>query len=256
MSRSQSTSDPSSAGHSSARERYQILDWDSDFFGLRVARISEPRLTARELSVLLLELKRSHTRLVYWPSDRKVDGDVIKKLHGHLADVKTTFAIDFGTLDLDQCVATDIVEIYTQSMPMAGIVDLAIQSGEQSRYATDPNIPREKFVDLYTIWIKRSLKKEIAAEVMIIPGDDRVRGMITLGEKNGRGDIGLIAVDRDSRGKRYGEKLVRAAQRWFVDNGYELGQVVTQGKNIPACNLYKKCGYHVETVEFFYHFWL
>lgn len=235
---------------------YQILDWDSDFFGVKVARITDPGLTAQKLTDLLSELKRKCIKLVYWPSERERDNDEAKGLCGHLVDIKTTFVIDFRSFDLDSFISTDIVEPYSLSMPIADIEDLAIQSGEYSRFAIDPHLPREQFVSLYKTWINRSLSKEIASEVLVIRDAGRVVGMVTLGEKDGRGDIGLIAVDASCRGKKYGEKLVRAAQRWFVKNGYVFGQVVTQGMNSPACNLFKKCGYSTEKAEYFYHFWL
>ena len=85
---------------------------------------------------------------------------------------------------------------------------------------------------------------------------DQLRPVSFDWKKNKVRDIGLIAVNRNYRGKRFGEMLVRHAQYWFINNGYNIGQVVTQGTNIPACNLYKKCGYSVEKVEYFYHFWL
>ena len=236
--------------------QYQILDWDSDFFSVTVARITEPVLNEQKLSELHSELKAKGVNLVYWPSSREFEGEIVKRFGGILADTKMTFAMDFRSLNPEEFVSTDIVQAYTQSMPISDLEDLAIQSGEYSRFVVDQNIPRDKFVSLYNIWINRSLSKDIAEEVLVIREGKRVVGMVTLGNKNGRGDIGLIAVDRNCRGKQYGEKLVRAAQRWFIENGYGFGQVVTQGMNIPACNLYKKCGYSVEKVEYFYHFWL
>jgi dTDP-4-amino-4,6-dideoxy-D-galactose acyltransferase len=84
----------------------------------------------------------------------------------------------------------------------------------------------------------------------------RIAGMITLGEKNGRGDIGLIAVNPASRGKGYGEALVRSAHRWFIRQGFHEAQVVTQRRNSSACHLFEKCGFSVEKIEHYYHFWL
>jgi len=236
--------------------RYQILDWDSNFFGIRVGRIIQSHLETKELSEILSELQKHQVRLAYWPSDRKIEVDLATKLGGFLADRKTTFAMDFRSVDFDKIISTDIVEPYTVSMSMADLEGLAIQSGEYSRFAIDPNLPNDKFVSLYKIWVNRSVRKEIASEVLLIRDCDQIVGMITLGEKNARGDIGLIAVDGNYRSNKHGEKLVRAAQRWFAAHGYEYGQVVTQGQNTPACNLYKKCGYSVEQVEYFYHFWL
>jgi dTDP-4-amino-4,6-dideoxy-D-galactose acyltransferase len=80
--------------------------------------------------------------------------------------------------------------------------------------------------------------------------------MATLGDKNERGDIGLLAVAADKRGQGLGIQIVNGALQEFKAKGYELAQVVTQQDNIPACRLYERCGFTVEKVENFYHFWL
>jgi len=235
---------------------YQILDWDTNFFGITVARINKKKLSKQELLNVLLKLKANNIRLVYYLSDHFVEKNIIKEFNGNLADHKTTFSIDFKLQDWSKDPLDYVVEPYSQSSPIKDMEDLAVQSGKYSRFSVDKNIPREKFLTLYTTWINRSLRKEIAEEVLIIRESNQVVGLITLGNKNGRGDIGLIAVDKKYRGKKYGEKLVRAAQLWFVKNGYNFGQVITQESNVPACNLYKKCGYTLKKVEYFYHFWL
>jgi len=236
--------------------KYKILDWDSDFFGTKVARITEQNLTAEQLTNLIYELQRKFVKLVYWSSDQKYNGNLIKRLSGNLLDNKITFAIDFNTVDLDDFNSSAIVEIYSESMPLSELEDLAVQSGEYSRFAADPNIPHSKYIALYKTWITHSVTKKLAHEVLVIRENKHIVGMITLGENNGRGDIGLIAVNSKQRGKKYGQKLIYAAQQWFVQNEYRFGQIVTQEKNTPACNLYKKCGYSVEKIEYFYHFWL
>ncbi len=236
--------------------KYKMMDWDTNFFGIKVAQISRPRLSTNELSDIISELKRLHVRLVYWASEEEYDEAVAKKLGGCLVDRKTTFSIDFSSVNLKEIASTDIVEPFIYSMPVADLEALAIESGKYSRFAVDPKLPRERFIALYKVWVNKSLSKEISDEVLVIRDGDHVVGMATLGEKDGRGNIGLIAVDSNSRGRKYGEKLVRAAQRWFISKGYEYGHVVTQGQNIPACKLYIKCGYSVEQIKFFYHFWL
>ena len=95
----------------------------------------------------------------------------------------------------------------------------------------------------------------MADAVLVIRESERIVGMISLGNKNGQGQIGLFAVDKGKRDKNYGQALVRTAHNWFIAKGYRIGQVVTQGDNIAACRLYEKCGYRVEKIENFYHFW-
>jgi len=92
--------------------------------------------------------------------------------------------------------------------------------------------------------------------VLVVRRADKVVGMATVGAKDGRGFIGLFAVDADMRGKNVGVSLIYAAQDWTRRMGLRFAQVVTQGENIGACKLYKKCGYRIEKIEYFYHFWI
>lgn len=236
--------------------KYETLDWDTNFFGVKIARIIPTTLDEKELSEILSLLRKNEVQLVYWTSKLKMKEHLINKLGGFLVDTKTTFTIAFRSLDFDKNISTSAIEPFIDSMSINDLECLAIQSGKYSRFFIDPNISHDKFEDLYKIWINRSLQKEIASEVLLIRHFEKIIGMVTLVEEKGRGDIGIIAVDINYRANHYGEKLVRAAQRWFLENGFEYGQVVTQQQNTPACNLYKKCGYKIEKVDFFYHFWL
>ena len=237
--------------------KYKILDWDTSFFGIKIGEITEPLLNIQELNAVLHELRLKETKLVYWSSDKEIYSKQATALSCSLVDKKITLTMSFETIDFNKTVSVDIVERFTEPTPIHELESLAVLSGEHSRFFTDLNFPKDKARSLYKTWIRKSLQKEIASEVLLIRNyDESVVGMITLGEKNGIGDIGLISVDANFRGNSYGEKLVRASQRWFMENGYKHGQVVTQEINIPALNLYKKCGYSIEKIEYFYHIWI
>jgi dTDP-4-amino-4,6-dideoxy-D-galactose acyltransferase len=235
---------------------YHILDWDTQFFGIRVAKIIPAIREWEQIREVLTQMGKNAVKLAYWASYREIAEKDAKTVGGHLVDKKTTFGIDLCTLKLDDFISTDMVEVWKTSIPTADLESLAVQSSKYSRFSVDPNVPNEKLKELYKIWLRKCLQRELADEVLIIRESENVVGMATLGEKNGKGDIGLIAVEERCRGRKFGEMLVRAAQIWFIRNGYKLGQVVTQGENTPSCNLYKKCGYSIERVEYFYHFWL
>ena len=164
--------------------------------------------------------------------------------------------MDFGGMNHNDLILVDIVKPYASSMRIGDLERLAVQTGEYSRFNVDPNFPKEKFIELYKTWIRNSVRKELADEVLTIQQGENIVGMVALGNKNNRGDIVLMAVDESCRRRGYGETLVKAAQSWFVGNQYKVGQVVTQEDNIPACKLYKKCGYSIEKIEYYYHFWL
>jgi dTDP-4-amino-4,6-dideoxy-D-galactose acyltransferase len=126
----------------------------------------------------------------------------------------------------------------------------------QSRFAKDINITDLQRGKIYKLWIANSVNGEIAKQVLVYRQQQQIIGMITLGEKNNRGDIGLLAISPSHRGQNIAMQLVQAAQAQFIKDGYQFSQVVTQLDNIPACRLYEKCGYRQEKIENFYHFWL
>ncbi len=240
-------------------EQYRILDWDTSFFGFKVARIVPNDLTTERLKLILGDLRKDGVRLAYWLSDRIVPTELgcNGKISGcRFVGERVTFTADLEATQDSGLQPRAAVRYYDPVMGYADIEGLAVQSGQYSRFANDPNVPKEKFIELYTTWVRRSVKKEIADEVLVIPHEGRITGMVTLATGDGNGVIGLVAVDRAFRGRGYGETLVRAAREWFVKSGCRHSQVVTQGQNIAACKLYAKCGYAASKVEYCYHFWL
>ncbi len=236
---------------------YKLLPWDSTFFGLRVAAITNPQIQPVELGLLLQKSRLDGVELVYWPSDIRLDESTALALGGYLVDIKVTFGKCLAAANaIDISTSRVRPGPYSPGMPAADLELLAIQSGQYSRFSADPRIGRDKFEALYRLWIHRSLTKSIAHEVLVIQDGARVVGMVTLTEINGRGNIGLVAVESGYRGRGYGEALIRGADTWFQSNGFSSVQVVTQDGNVSARRLYKRCSYSVERTEFFYHFWL
>jgi dTDP-4-amino-4,6-dideoxy-D-galactose acyltransferase len=239
-------------------DRFHHLSWDTKFFGFKTARITPALLQETEFHELIETLRANGYVLVYWPADMSIPerfGPVIERHGGFLADMKTTFVRSLGAVDTNAVIAPGIVP-YQSTMPEAEMVGLALQSGVLSRFAADPRIPAEKVEALYAQWIVKSMDRSIAEEVLVVRSEGTIGGLITLGNKNGRGEIGLLAVGQSHRGKGYGRALVNAAIRWFAVNGYSDSQVVTQGANHAACRLYEACGYRVESVQAFYHIWV
>lgn len=224
----------------------RLLDWDSDFFQLKVGSVDVQHI--REVTASELE----SFDLVYIFSKEKAD-----HLPGSFffADEKITYqkVIHEGYRQKDEMIysvdANDGVE--------ATLIELAIQAGEYSRFNLDKRFPKGSFSDLYKRWIVNSLGRKIANEVFVLKGlQGEYEGMITLGTKYGKADIGLIAVDEKYRGKGTGHKLIVAAEHWAM-NVLQTNQiqVVTQGFNLPACSFYEKQGFKVASSIFIYHWW-
>lgn len=236
---------------------YQILDWDTRILGIPTAKILTTKLTTAELAKTLKLLKEDKIGLVFWASDSAdvVSQQAAEEFDGFLADKKITYHQDLTNFQSEEFDISQ-VESYLEILPTAEMHQIALEIAAFSRFSTDPKISNEQMLKVYKTWLENSTKRNIAKEVLVIRDHEKVIGMTTLGEKNNRGDIGLIGVDPQHRGRNLGSTLVRASQIWSQQNGYRWTQVVTQRTNPGACKLYEKCGYTIDKIENFYHFWL
>lgn len=230
---------------------YKILDWDSDFFGYNVCKININ--DTAELNNVFANLEDKNIKLAYLNLNealQQAELDQIKKSI-ILVDRKTTFV---KKIEKRQIIDKNI-ETYKESSPEKKLFELAAQSGIYSRFNKDKFIEENKFKDLYKQWIINSVNKKIAKEVLVYKSNQGIVGLVTLGKKDERADIGIISVDSQSRGKGIGKALMYSAENWFANNNYQTIQVITQEDNVAACNLYKRCGFEIESVNYFYHVW-
>lgn len=244
---------------SAKNSRYIILPWDSEFFSISVAQIAPEAFKHDELEGILHELKRGGVSLAYWAVDvGEVEAKkAAERLGGVLVDRKVTYGVNLDQAPPDRA-GEDVasIRVFDENIPSAKLFDLALQSGVYSRFNVDPKIPNERFESLYRIWIERSVNRTVADIVYVSDSDGQMHGMITAGQKNGCGFIGLLAVDESMRGRNIGMALVDQAKQWFVEKGLKYAEVVTQGDNVAGCRLYEKCGFKLEKASNFFHFWL
>ena len=232
---------------------YYKLNWDSDFFKFNVGKITGSIVAIQDLEIIENLIENNNSRLTYFSSLEEIPSFVFKsqRFDISLVDKKTTFTKKINpNLDIDPSIS-----IVDTNISREKLIELSIQSGIYSRFKIDKRIGKNKFEEMYSLWMINSLNKKIAKEVLIYIEENALAGFVTLREKNNRADIGIIAVDNSFRGKGIGKKMMTSAEKWFSNLGYKTIQVLTQGNNIPACKLYESCGYSIESVEYFYHIW-
>jgi dTDP-4-amino-4,6-dideoxy-D-galactose acyltransferase len=233
----------------------QPLSWDSEFLGFPVASLVVAGLSVASITAAIANARKAGYRLLYavaTPSEVK-EAEALCQGGAWLASHKMTYVISLNlpTTTLLNPAVTDAA-IYTPQLE-----SLALQSGEYSRFRLDKHFSPSVFKRLYSRWLHNSLSGAIARRVLVWRNlNGQEVGLLTLGEKNGRADIGLLAVDAAVRGQRIGQQLVAAAQIQALAWGYTSMQVVTQGSNSSACHFYEKCGFHLDSIEHIYHLWL
>lgn len=232
------------------------LAWDSDFFGIEVVRLRAGRLDAASLPGAMQALQRSCASLAYVVTDEPVEAEAAARFGLVHRDAKTTYARVIGD-GLAAVAGVTVREADSANEDeVAQLRALAVASGASSRFMLEERLPAGKAAELYERWMDNSLTGALAAKVLVAVRAGAVVGMVTVGERAGAADIGLIAVNEAARGGGVGGALVAAALAWGRSAGLDQATVVTQGHNRAACALYERCGYAVRDTVQVYHAWL
>lgn len=179
-------------------------------------------------------------QLVYLFSDQPIEFESKNIIE---VDKKITFKKDVSDAFNDAG-----IQIYS-GLLTDNLLQLAFQSGEYSRFKTDPRLSGEEFKSLYKIWISKAL----TTRSLLVTEDQS--GMITFTISGEYLNIGLIAVEQHGRGKGIGKKLMRAVEQKAVELGIKYIVVPTQENNISACKFYQSLGYLEVEKTYVYHWW-
>jgi dTDP-4-amino-4,6-dideoxy-D-galactose acyltransferase len=235
---------------------FSILNWDSVFFGYKVASVRPFNLTKEQADTIIQRLRDNQVRLAYIfvaPEDHK-SNDTVSKCSASLVDEKVTF---ISTINKEAALFSDsFIRPYGLDKPDLKLKALTLQSGIYSRFKIDANFQNHEFENLYGEWIEKSVRKEIADEVLVYTEKGEIKGFVTIRIKNNIGTIGLIAVDQNERGKSIGKKLMNAAMQFSWMKGANAAEVATQKANEGACRFYGSIGFEVKNIVNVYHLWI
>jgi dTDP-4-amino-4,6-dideoxy-D-galactose acyltransferase len=231
----------------------QVLDWDSAFFGFRIARLLHDRLTDERAAEVLGWCERKDIRCLYFLAASD-DPQTVASAERHgfrLVDVRLT-------LDLDlKCASPSHSESVRPYQPadLATLRQIAAVSHRDSRFYYDPGFPEQRCAAFYQTWIERSCQG-YSQGVLVAESDSAPAGYITCHlNDDGAGSIGLIAVSPGAQGQGLGRSLVNSAISWFLDKNARGVSVVTQGRNIGGQRLYQSCGFRTSAFQLWYHWW-
>lgn len=241
------------------------LPWDSNEFGFEVGRLACADLDDVALENALALAATSAFTLIYWSTtpSRSPRADLLERFGGELVDRKVTYTRTLPARSLTQPVesgqgedAYSMIREYPAGPASSQLIALAIAAGQQSRYRRDRRFPYDVFQRLYTTWIDRSTRREIADVVLsAVDAQGNALGVISLSKREDTCQTGIVAVDAASRRVGIAKRLLGAAHEWGAARGATRASVVTQAENLPARRLYEHCGYQLHDVTHIYHFW-
>jgi ribosomal protein S18 acetylase RimI-like enzyme len=240
----------------STDEPCRLLTWDSAHFGFRIGRLHGHSLTPGRAAAADLWCAQRDVSCLYalTSGDDPLATQVAAENGFVSVDTRVTLERPaFGHPPVsDESAPFSIHE--ARANDLGRLKALARISHRATRFYFDQNFPRERCDELYERWIVNCFE-EPRQTVLIAGSGSDLRGYLSFGITSGRGEISLVAVAEEFRGRRVGGELLAAVLRLIEADGAAATRVVTQARNTPAMRLYKEAGFLVRNVENWFHKW-
>jgi len=233
----------------------RVLDWDSLFFGRRIATVvGEPR-DREDITGVIAAASAQGVECIYALSDLGNTAAIqaLESVEARLVDVRMTFE---RGLPVPEVPHSESAIRAARESDIPALRQLAAASHGSSRFYSDGRFPKLLCDEMFATWIERSCSGW-ADTVQVAEIDGLVSGYTTGHvREDARGEIGLVAVDPRAQGHGLGAKLVAATLEDLRRRGARNATVVTQGRNLAAQRLYQGQGFRTQRVQTWHHLWL
>jgi dTDP-4-amino-4,6-dideoxy-D-galactose acyltransferase len=235
-----------------------ILEWDTAFFDLRIARVCQDTLTIDEAHWVDRWCCDNNVACLYFLA-RADEPFTLRVAETHkfaLTDIRVTYLAELVGPFFRDSVGSQSVIRPAKPADLPVLQRIARHGHTASRFYADERFPRHLCDALYETWITRSCTGH-ADLVLIAELQGAPIGYLTchLDSEQRLGSIGLVGVDKPAQGQGVGQALVGEALKWFGAQQMRAVTLVTQGHNIAAQRLYQKNGFRTSSVQFWYHKW-
>jgi dTDP-4-amino-4,6-dideoxy-D-galactose acyltransferase len=239
----------------------ELLPWDTEFFHCRIARVCGDTLKQEQAEQIDEWSQSNRVRGLYFLS-RADDPATVQTAEKHgfgLVDIRVTFErVLMNSHDLarpDSPAGASIRPVQPEDLP--GLQAMARTVHEGTRFFKDPHFPRQRAEDLYSTWITQEAQGRAQIVLVAASAANQLLGYIScrLDRVHREGQIGLVGVSPEVRGRGIGKNLVLTAMDWFRAQGTHEVTVVTQGNNRAAQRLYQQCGFLSRDLQLWYHKW-
>jgi dTDP-4-amino-4,6-dideoxy-D-galactose acyltransferase len=235
----------------------ETLDWDSHFFGIKVAYVSCLHLSENIYKAISRYVIENDIQLVEYLCnchDRR--SVLIAEKEGFtFVDIRLTFAKRLKTFSP----VAPTNDFTFRKATEDDIGDLEIMAGRiytKSRYFFDSNFGIDKAQEFYEGWIRKAVKGEFDDECWCSIHDDQIVAFCSVRyTQEHSAQIGLFGVHEKFAGRGIGRRTIERVIEELAKRGIVELTVVTQGRNYSAQNLYQAVGFKTKETQLWYHKW-
>lgn len=248
------------------------LPWDSDFFGIRMARIDymiaapdAPVFLETALDATLDACRRASIPHVTARVDVEDIGavDLLERRAFRLMDALVTYRMRPKKEHPADVREVGVIRDF-EPRDAGEVMDIARDAftGYVGRFQHDPHIPADRAEAFYLEWAQKCISREMADKLLVsVASDRRLIGFLFFRRREPASTVGgvpilgggLGACRRDSPGAYAG--LIREATLWSHDQG-GIGEYQTQNYNFPVIRVYEAAGAGYVRAEYTMHAWL
>ena len=233
----------------------EYLNWDSDFFNRRIARVTNGCVSSDEIEgILSWAVEERIDCLYYLANGQETRATNLVEANGfHFVDLRVTFIKDLTKPERPFIPTWHIRRAREEDLSI--LKEMARNAFQLSRFHVDDHFDEEKADLMYEVWVENDLRTT-GHDVWVIDAEGQLAAYTSISvKKDGKAQIGLVGTQAVWRGKGLALELQRFIGEDLRNEGIEEIEVVTQGRNIPAQNLYQRAGYFTRSIDLWYHKW-
>ena len=232
-------------------ELVEPLDWDSEFFGFPIGKVSLDGATEDTLRAVDDEARALGLACLYGSLDPAEETTAyLAQAAGHrLVEVAILFSRRPGPFEAPP----------TDARVRRGTVDdlAALEPAMRtmatfSRYATDPRFGDEAAARMHGAWMARAARDTEDRRLFLAEDDSGITGVSTCVAAGGVHRVDTTGVTKPGTGAA--DALMAALFAWAENGATEAGPCAA--RNVPVLRYVERCGFRASQTRYLFHRWL
>lgn len=229
------------------------LQWDTDYFGVRSARVNLYGSVNESGQEDIIKYCRQYDFITIANFNNIAENNhwIGAKTNAFLVDVN----IQFLKVIIDKTdYQKENIYVLNNYPRTEQIVNIASKSFQFSRFFNDPRLPEMQAKNIYSHWTQCAFEQENKYFV-VCKKKGNIAGYILFSINENGSMIELIAVDGKYHGLGVGKSMIQAMGSFVIDHGINKIKVGTQVNNTSAAQFYSKLGFTYISCGSVYHLW-